>query len=127
MSQPTDLPPGMPPQVAQSPQLFFIWLRRQGYPQDVAMAETNKRFPTKPPDDIARDNQRNQLAQLGGYVGGTVGGALAVQGVKEGYNALFGPADAAKPTETPQQQPVTQPTQPVAQPTQPSPTEVPGG
>ena len=123
MSQPTDLPPGMPPQVAQSPQLFFIWLRRQGYPQDVAMAETNKRFGAPPSDkDIASQNQRNQLAQLGGYVGGTVGGALAVQGVKEGYNALFGPADAAKPTGTPQQQPVTQPTQPVAQPTQPSPT-----
>jgi hypothetical protein len=113
----------MPPQVAQNPQLFFIWLRRQGYPQDVAMAETNKRFGTpKTPEEQAKQQQGNQLAQLGGYVGGTVGGALAVQGVKEGYNALFGPADAAKPTTMPQQQPVTQPTPTPTQAAQPQPT-----
>jgi hypothetical protein len=78
--------------VAQSPQLFFIWLRRQGYPQDVAMAETNKRFGAPPSDkDIAKQNQMNQLAQVGGYVGGTVGGTLAAQGI----GSLFSSGGAA--------------------------------
>jgi hypothetical protein len=116
MNQPTDVPPGMPPQIASNPQLFFLYLRNQGYPQDVAINMTNARFGTpKTPDEQQKDAasraQKTGFAQVGGLLAGTVGGAAAAQGIKAGYDALF------KPSPTQQTQQVTQPTPTVTQPT----------
>lgn len=89
MNQPVGEPPGIPELAMRDRRLYFAFLRSQGYPVQVAADMTDQKFGNiKLPGDESKQQQQNQLAQVGGMVAGSVGGALAAKGIA----SLFTPA-----------------------------------
>lgn len=114
MNQPVGEPPGIPELAMRDRRLYFAFLRSQGYPVQVAADMTDKKFgQISLPSDGNKQQQRNQFAQVGGMVAGAAGSALAIEGGRRAYNAMFPKEPTATPTD------VSQPTQPTQQPIAP--------
>jgi hypothetical protein len=98
MNQPVGEPPGIPELAMRDRRLYFAFLRSQGYPVQVAADMTDQKFgQINLPGDESKQQQKNQLAQVGGQVAGSVGGAILAQQI----GSAFMPAAPTAALKTP--------------------------
>lgn len=99
MNQPVGEPPGIPELAMRDRRLYFAFLRSQGYPVQVAADMTDQKFgDIKLPGDESKQQQKNQLAQVGGQVAGSVGGAILAQQIGSAFTPAASTAALKTPT-----------------------------